>query len=367
MKTSANSDIFHNMNYKKILVTGGAGFVGSNICLKLKQEFSDIQIIAFDNLIRKGSKLNLPRFEKYGIGFIRGDVRSREDLQFSGIDLIVECSAEPSVMAGVTSSPEYLVDTNLVGALNCFELARKNKSDIVFLSTSRVYPVKSLNNLTFEESKTRFSLTNKQSIGGSSGEGITEEFPLDGVRTLYGASKLSAEFMLTEYINNYGIRGIINRCGLITGPWQMGKVDQGVIVLWMAKHVYKEQLSYIGFGGEGKQVRDIIDIDDLFDLLKIQLANIEKYSGEVFNVGGGKENSLSLLELTNLCQKISGNKISITKIKEERPGDVRIYIGDNSKIKKISGWYPKKSTKATLEDIYKWIRENENMLEPILS
>jgi CDP-paratose 2-epimerase len=259
------------MKYKKILVTGGAGFVGSNICLKLKKQFPDIQITAFDNLIRRGSELNLPRFKKYGIDFIRGDVRNRKDLQFLNIDLIVECSAEPSVMAGVTSAPEYLVDTNLVGALNCLELARRNKSDIVFLSTSRIYPVKSLNSLSFEEENSRFSLARKQSIVGASDKGVTEKFPLDGVRTLYGASKLSAEFMLAEYVNNYGIRGIINRCGLITGPWQMGKIDQGVIVLWIAKHTYGKQLSYIGFGGKGKQVRDIIDIDDLFDLLKIQL------------------------------------------------------------------------------------------------
>lgn len=355
------------MKYKKILVTGGAGFVGSNICIKLKQEFPSIQITAFDNLIRRGSELNLTRFKKFGVSFIRGDVRNRENLKFSDIDLIIECSAEASVMAGVTSTPEYLVDTNLVGALNCFELARRTKSDVVFLSTSRVYPVGKLNSLSFTEGSTRFSLTDKQSIRGSSEEGVTEEFPLDGVRTLYGASKLCAEFILQEYINNYGIRGIINRCGLITGPWQMGKIDQGVVVLWMAKHVYKTPLSYIGFGGEGKQVRDIIDIDDLFDLLKIQLADIEKYSGEVFNVGGGKKNSLSLLELTNFCRQISGNKVSIKKTKEERIGDVRIYIGDNSKIKKLSGWFPKKSTRTTLEEIYKWIKDNKNTLEPILS
>lgn len=355
------------MKYKKILVTGGAGFVGSNICIKLKQEFSDIQITAFDNLIRRGSELNLPRFKKHGVGFIRGDVRSREDLNLSDIDLIIECSAEPSVMAGVTSSPEYLVDTNLVGALNCFELARKNKSDVVFLSTSRVYPVKSLNNLLFEEEVTRFSLKKNQLIVGSSNEGVTEEFPLDGVRTLYGASKLSAEFMLMEYVNNYGIKGIINRCGLIAGPWQMGKIDQGVVVLWMAKHIYKKPLSYIGFGGEGKQVRDIIDIDDLFDLLKIQLSGIEKYSGEIFNVGGGRKNSLSLQELTNLCREISGNEIEITRIKEERPGDIRIYIGNNSKITTLSGWYPKRTAGTTLKEIHGWIIENKKMLEPVLS
>ena len=355
------------MKYRKILVTGGAGFVGSNICIKLKQQSSDIKVTALDNLVRRGSELNLPRLKKHGVSFLRGDVRNEKDLQFSDIDLLIECSAEPSVMAGVNSSPEYLVNTNLVGALNCFELARKNKSDIVFLSTSRVYPVKDLNSLSFKEEETRFSLTDNQSMRGSSSEGINEDFPLTGVRTLYGATKLSAEFILTEYINNYGIKGIINRCGLITGPWQMGKVDQGVVVLWIAKHIYKKPLAYIGFGGSGKQVRDVIDIDDLFDLLIIQLSDIGKYSGAIFNVGGGRKNSLSLLELTKMCEEFSGNKISIKKTKEERPGDVRIYIGDNSGITKLSGWHPKKSTQKTLGEIHKWIVGNKEMLEPILS
>lgn len=355
------------MKYKNILVTGGAGFVGSNICIKLKQEFSGIRVTALDNLVRRGSELNLPRLKNHGVDFIHADVRNREDLQFSSIDFIIECSAEPSVMAGVTSTPEYLINTNLVGALNCFELARRNYSDIVFLSTSRVYPVENLNSLLFTEDKTRFSLAKKQSINGSSENGVTEEFPLSGIRTLYGATKLAAELVVIEYINNYGIKGIINRCGLITGPWQMGKIDQGVIVLWIAKHIYKKPLSYIGFGGSGKQVRDVLDIDDLFDLLKIQLKDIKKYSGEIFNVGGGKKNSLSLLELTDYCRKISGNEIAIKRSREERPGDIRIYISDNSKITNLCGWYPKRSTKTTLEHIYKWIKENKDMLEPILS
>lgn len=367
MKISVNLGIFHKMNYKKVLVTGGAGFVGSNICVKLKEEFSGIKVVAFDNLIRRGSELNLPRFKKYGIDFIRGDVRNRNDLQISGIDLVIECSAEPSVMAGVNSSPEYLVDTNLVGALNCFEFCRKNKSDIIFLSTSRVYPVGKLNNLSFVEEKTRFSLAREQSTRGCSEEGVTEEFPLDGVRTLYGATKLSAELILIEYINNYGIKGVINRCGLITGPWQMGKVDQGVIVLWMAKHIYKKKLGYIGFGGSGKQVRDILDVDDLFDILLIQLSNIEKYSGEVFNIGGGRKNSLSLLELTKVCEEISGNKILIDKIKKERLGDIPIYIGNNNKISRLSGWFPKTPIQKTLENIHRWINDNKILLKQILA
>ncbi|MBI2028473.1 MAG: NAD-dependent epimerase/dehydratase family protein [Candidatus Levybacteria bacterium] len=355
------------MNYKNILVTGGAGFVGSNICIKLKNYFSNIDVFALDNLTRKGSKLNVPRLEKNGVKFMYGDVRNKKDLEIKDSDLIIECSAEPSVMAGVSSSPNYLVSTNLVGALNCFELARKTNCDIVFLSTSRVYPVHLLNNIKYKDGSTRFEILNSQNIDGVSKEGISEEFPLTGNRTLYGATKLSAEFVLMEYINNYGMKGIINRCGLITGPWQMGKVDQGIIALWMARHIFEKSLSFIGFGGEGKQVRDVLDIDDLFDLLAIQLSDVKKYSGHIFNVGGGKENSVSLLELTKFCQALSGNKVSISNDPKTRQGDIRIYISDNSKIRKLSSWKPKKTLEKTLDEVYKWIVDYKKELKPILS
>ena len=354
------------MKYKKILVTGGAGFVGSHICLKLKSQFSHLIVIALDNLHRKGSELNVPRLEKQGIVFINGDVRYKKDLEIQGIDLLIECSAEPSVMAGVTSSPEYLLDTNLIGAINCFELARKNKADVVFLSSSRVYPVKTINSLNYKEEKTRYVLEYMQQVPGVSKDGISENFSLEGVRTLYGSTKLSAELILGEYIENYGIKGVIDRCGLISGTWQMGKIDQGVIVFWMANHVFDRPLSYIGFGGSGKQVRDVIDIDDLFDLLMLQIEDIKRYSGNTYNVGGGLTNSISLLELTKHCQEITGKNVEINRSKEEREGDVKVYISDCKKIIADSGWLPKKNIRETLEEIFEWIMENKKDLEHIL-
>lgn len=354
------------MKYKKILVTGGAGFVGSNFCIKLKNHYSSLDVIALDNLIRKGSELNLPRLEKHGVKFIKGDIRNKKDLRPLKFDLVIECSADPSVLAGINSSPSYVLETNLFGAINCFEIARKNMADVVFLSTSRVYPIQKLNDLKFEETSTRFLLKNQEAAGVGK-EGISELFSLDGHRSLYGTTKLSAELILQEYIESYGIKGIIDRCGVIAGPWQMGKVDQGIAGFWMASHVFKKPLKYIGFGGKGKQVRDILDIDDLFNLINIQISNVNKYSGKIYNVGGGKNNSLSLLELTDYCQKIAKAKIPIGTQKEDRINDVRIYISDNKKIEKDSGWKPKKSTENILEDIYKWIIENKKVLSSIFN
>ena len=215
--------------------------------------------------------------------------------------------------------------------------------------------------------KKRFSLKNKQSVAGASAEGIAENFPLEGARSLYGATKLCSELILREYAYNYGLKAIINRCGVITGPWQMGKVDQGVFVLWVARHIYGGKLAYIGYGGEGKQVRDFIHIDDLFGILDSQLNNFKKYAGNTYNIGGGKENSVSLRELTKICEKVIGRKIKIASVKKNRPADLISFITDCRKIKKISGWFPKKNAEETVFDIAQWINGNKEQLKNILS
>lgn len=357
------------MRYKKILITGGAGFVGSNLALKFKKKYPRLQVIAFDNLKRRGSELNLSRLKDEGVSFIHGDIRCREDLEDLGLGrnfLMIECSAEPSVLAGINSSPNYIINTNLIGAFNCLELVRRSQADIIFLSTSRVYSIETLNNLKFTEKTTRFEWQGKQKINGFSSSGISEEFSLDGSRSFYGTTKLAAELLIQEYITYYDVKGIINRCGIIAGPWQMGKVDQGVIVLWMARHIFKKPLSYIGFGGEGKQVRDFIHINDLFNLLSLQIAAINKCNNQVFNIGGEKTNSFSLLELTDYCQKISGNKIEIKSAEETRKADIRIYISDCGKIRRKIGWQPQKNISQTLEEIYQWVKKNKDSLKNVL-
>lgn len=356
------------MDYQRILITGGAGFVGSNLALRLKETYPKTEVIALDNLKRRGSELNLPRLKEAGVTFRHGDIRSSEDLEFSEpISLIIDCSAEPSVLAGVNESPEYLINTNLLGTIKCLEVARKHKAHFVFLSTSRIYPIEEISQLAYTEEETRFSLNNTQTVPGASGEGISEEFPLGKIRSLYGATKLSAEAFVNEYAAAYDIPTIINRCGVITGPWQMGKVDQGVIVLWMARHIFGGKLSYIGYGGSGKQVRDFMHIDDLFEALRLQLRDFTTYRGETYNIGGGLKNSLSLQEMTLLCQKISGNTISITSEKNNRPNDIPLYITDSTKFKKVSGWECQKNAEKTFQEIHDWITQNQASLKPILT
>jgi CDP-paratose 2-epimerase len=153
-----------------------------------------------------------------------------------------------------------------------------------------------VNALECDETETRFTLRSQQSIAGASGHGISEKFPLDGARSLYGMTKLAAELMAAEYGDAYGIRFVIDRCGLLTGPWQMAKADQGVVAFWVAAHCYERSLKYIGLGGSGKQVRDFLHIDDFCDLALDQIANMDAYAGRIWNVGGGTANSVSLRE-----------------------------------------------------------------------
>jgi len=352
---------------KKILVTGGCGFVGSSLALRLREDFPQSEIICMDNLKRRGSELNLSKFLKAGIQFMHGDIRNKEDLEvINKIDLLLECSAEPSVLAGINSNLAYLINTNLMGTINCLELARKCQAQFVFLSTSRVYPIQTINNLQFQEVETRFELLNEQAIPGVSSQGFTEKFPLDGARSIYGTTKLASELIVQEYVDMYGLQAVINRCGVITGPWQFGKVDQGVVVFWIARHFWKQKLSYIGYGGTGKQVRDLLHVDDLYDLLKLQVSDMKSHSGQIYNVGGGRENSISLIELTALSEKYSGNRIEIQQIQEDRPSDIRVYLTDHAKITQATGWYPKRKVERIIQDVFQWILNNENMLEGIL-
>jgi CDP-paratose 2-epimerase len=350
--------------HSSILVTGGAGFVGSSLALALRRQFPAARIVALDNLHRLGSELNIPRLAAADIRFVHGDIRSPGDLENipEQFDLIVECSAEPSAQAGYGGSPEYLIQTNLVGCFHCLELARRTGADFIFLSTSRVYPMEKLKALSLREDESRFVLTDEQPFRGASRFGIAEDFPLDGPRSLYGMTKLASELMVTEYAAAYGLRCVINRCGVIAGPWQMGKTDQGIVTFWMAAHYFRRELNYIGFGGQGKQVRDLLHVADLASLIVEQVSNIDKYAGKLFNAGGGLTGSLSLREITALCQRITGNTVAIGSLPENRPADVPIFITDHRRLTEFSGWQPSRTPEDILGDVYQWIRENEALL-----
>jgi CDP-paratose 2-epimerase len=346
-----------------ILITGGAGFVGSNLAVSLACRHPDWELVALDSLHRNGSELNVPRLEQAGVRFVQGDVREPDHLEAIGpIAALVECSAEPSVMSAIEGGTSFVYHTNLTGAYNCLELARRRGAHVVFLSTSRVYPVALLNELDYEERETRFELSDRQRFPGASGAGISEQFPLSGARTLYGTTKLAAELLIEEYRAMFGLRAIVDRCGVIAGPWQMGKVDQGVFTHWMLSHHFGLPLTYIGYGGRGKQVRDLLHVDDLVDLIELQLLEPNRWDGMTFNVGGGRDCSLSLRETTLACQEITGTEVPIEPVLDARPGDVPVYLSDCASLFARTDWRPQRDAERILHDIHDWIVSDDTRI-----
>jgi CDP-paratose 2-epimerase len=353
----------------KVLVTGGAGFIGANLAIGLAAGHPDWQITALDNLQRRGSELNLPRLRSGGVDFVHGDVRAADDLLAVGpVDAVVECSAEPSVLAGVDGSGlDRMVGTNLFGAYACLELCRRHDAQLVFLSTSRVYPVDRLRTLPLREAETRFELADDSAVPGATARGVSEALALDGHRTLYGATKLAAELLIEEYVATFGLPAVVNRCGVVAGPWQMGKVDQGVVAFWMLAHVFRRPLTYIGFDGTGKQVRDMLHVDDLRELVDLQLSDPGSWAGVVANVGGGPACSTSLLELTELCAEITGNVVDVSAAPEDRPGDIPWYVTDSTRLNGLTSWRPSSTARGILTDVHDWIRRNEPEVEAALA
>lgn len=350
---------------KHILITGGCGFIGSSLAVALAGDGH--KVTCFDNLSRRGSERLLTRVRGQGCHFVHGDIRNAEDLAKIPGDphLMIECSAEPSVLMGALGRDAwFMVNNNLVGSLQCFEYARERNLSTIFLSTSRVYPYDALNKAAFREDPTRFSLCGEGP--GLSAQGVAENFPLEGARSLYGATKLAGEIVLQEYSCSYAMPSIINRLGVIAGPWQLGKVDQGVFTYWMLGHVFRRPLSYIGFGGQGKQVRDLLHIDDLCDLVRLQVARCADFRGQVFNAGGGLSGSLSLQETTEHCAAIVGAPWPVGSKLETRPADVRCYVSDNSRVCAEFGWQPRRSPRRILEETFAWMQQHRSELEVLL-
>jgi CDP-paratose 2-epimerase len=352
----------------KILVTGGAGFIGSHLALAFSRAIPGSRVTALDNLRRRGSELALPRLRAGGVAFLHGDVRAPEDLEAAGpVDLLIECSAEPSVHAGYGAAPGYVVNSNLVGLINCLEHLRRHGGDLIFLSTSRVYPIAALRGLPLAQLGERKVIPSGARGPGWSEAGIAEDFPLQGSRSLYGATKLAAELLIEEYRALYGLRAVIDRCGVVAGPWQMGKVDQGFVSLWLARHVYGGSLTFSGFGGTGDQLRDVLHVADLCDLLLEQNANIAAHDGQVSNVGGGAGCSTSLRELTRACRGLAGAAIPIAAEPQTRAADIPYYVSDCARLFGRTTWRPQRDLATILADTHRWVVEERSWLEPLMS
>ena len=350
---------------ESILITGGAGFVGGNLAVYSKRRHPTTRVIAMDNLHRPGSELNLPRLREVGVEFVKGDIRFANEFPTGPFAAIIECSAEPSVLAGYTDAPDYLMETNFLGTYRCLEKARQWQSNFLFLSTSRVYPIAPLEAHPWRESETRFEWLD---VAGApiSSQGVEEACATQGARSLYGLTKFASEGLIEEYRAGFGLRAAINRCGVIAGPWQMGKVDQGVVSLWVLRHYFGKPLSYIGYGGTGKQVRDVLHVDDLYELVEEQLADFPAWDGWLGNVGGGLAHSASLRELTPICHEVVGKEVAMGSEPANRPADLRLFLAECSRLFARTAWRPRREVKRTVADIFNWVRAHEKELQPLV-
>tara|TARA_Y100000294_G_C8514997_1_gene320439 strand:+ start:57 stop:1082 length:1026 start_codon:yes stop_codon:yes gene_type:complete len=339
----------------KILITGGCGFIGSNLAIFLKQK--KFNVYSLDNLFRKGSEINLKRLRKTNIKNFKIDISDYKKFKFlPKFDIIIDCCAEPSVTAS-NQDIDRVINTNFIGTFNILKKCVKDKSKIIFLSSSRVYPIEKLRNISKSKNLTKPIKIKKK---------IDISFPLNGAKSIYGFSKLSSEELIKEFNYTNKIDYIINRLGVVAGPWQFGKVDQGFFSLWLWRHINNKDLKYIGFGGYGNQVRDVLHIDDLNNLILKQLKSINKIFNRKFTVGGDSRNAISLKELTLLCRKITNNKINIKKLKTTNIYDIPYFVTSNTKVSQIYKWKPKKNLHDIAVDIYNWQLKNYKTLKTIL-
>jgi CDP-paratose 2-epimerase len=349
-----------------ILVTGGCGFVGSELALFLREEGH--RVIVMDNLVRRGSESNLDRLKHQDVAFLHGDVRNPEDFANlpHGIDFVCDASAQPSVVTGY-ANPLFDITNNSLGAIHVLEFVRHRHCPLIFFSSNRVYGADRLNALPRRESPTRFEWDPAawQSIppedrprGFDPIHGISEEFSIDGgQRSIYGLSKLIADAACQEYAQGFDLPIVVNRFGVISGAGQFGKADQGWVVWWAIAHYFSLPLKYIGW--KGKQVRDVLFMDDVLRLVKLQMDRISHCRGEVFNLGGGAANSLSLLEATRLVESKLGRSMHIPYEEAARTADIALYFTDNRKASKVLGWQPQITLQQGFDRIFEWIRKNE--------
>jgi len=332
----------------KILITGGCGFVGSNLCIFLKKK--KYKITSLDNLSRKGSKYNLNLLKKKKIKNIKIDIQNYKKIsKLPKYDLIIDCCAEAAVEVS-KNQIDRVINTNLIGTINILKKVKKDKSKIIFLSSSRINPINEINKILNKK-----NLNKKISLNKS----FNENSSIIGHKTIYGVTKLASEMFIEEFSYAFNVKYIINRCAVISGPLQFGKQDQGFVSLWVWKHLMKKKLNYIGYNGLGNQVRDVLPIYDLCELIDLQIKKINYINNTLFTVGGSKRNCISLNELTTICEKISGNTLNISKIKKTSIYDIPYFVTNNSKVSKTYNWKPKRNTFKTVLDTYNWLKEDK--------
>jgi CDP-paratose 2-epimerase len=329
---------------EKVLITGGAGFIGSNMAeYFIKHGW---QVTVFDNFSRIGVEKNADIVSELGAIVVRGDIRNAEDfLRLNDdYDAIINLAANPGIPWSI-QNPIYDAHTNLMGALNVFEYARERGGCVIQASTNKVYSDE-INEIRMIKGKTRYSFPKMYE------KGISEAFPVDGLgkpHSPYGCSKLAADIYAQEYNTTYDVPTVCCRMSAIYGPRQMGVSEQGWVVWFM--NAKKNNLPLEIFG-DGLQVRDLLYIDDLCRLYFMLATNINKFRGQVYNIGGGPQHTISLLEMIKWLDSKGGQNLKLN-FEDWRVADHKVYISDITKIS--AHWSPKVGVEEGLEKTWRWV------------
>lgn len=338
----------------RILLSGACGFVGSALARVLAQTGGH-QIHGFDSFIRPGSETNRAELSRLGVKLVHADLRQAADIDaLPACDWVIDAAANPSVLAGIDgrTSSRQLVDHNLVGTINLLEYCKRHRAGFILLSTSRVYSIPPLARLSVEIADNAFRpSTGVTPPPGVTAAGVDETFSTAAPVSLYGATKLASEALALEYGETFGFPVFINRCGVLAGAGQFGRPDQGIFAYWINSHLRRRPLKYIGFGGQGYQVRDCLHPRDLAPLLEKQFAAPKLEAGDrIVNFSGGRASALSLRQLTEWCAAKFG-PTPVTADLTPRPFDIPWMVLNSVKAERVWQWQPRTPAPEILEEI----------------
>jgi len=340
---------------KTFLITGGAGFIGSNYVSRLLQRGE--KVIVYDNLSRNGSRKNVEWLrELYGrdaFQLIIEDIRNEKKISEAAqdADVIVHLAAQVAVTTSVTH-PREDFEINALGTFNILEAARLSKKKPVFLyaSTNKVYG--GMEDIRVQETSSRYAYTDLPM-------GISEEVPLD-FHSPYGCSKGSGDQYVRDYARIYGLKTVVFRQSCIYGIRQFGVEDQGWVAWFVIAAAAGRKMTIYG---DGKQVRDLLFVDDLLDAYDLAVTKIKTVSGKVYNIGGGPANILSVwAEFQPMLEKLIGHPLKVD-IANWRPGDQRIYVSDIRKAAVDLGWTPKVGVEEGIHKLYEWVKTNIHLFQ----
>ena len=336
---------------EKCLITGGAGFIGTNMAVRLMENGKHVRIM--DNLSRSGVEKNLEWLNENYDGkfeFVESDVRNFDAVEAAvkDMDTVFHFASQVAVTTSV-EDPRTDFEVNAFGTLNVLEAARISplKPAFLFTSTNKVYG--KLMSLGVREKQTRYLFAGLP-------RGVDESQPLD-FYSPYGCSKGAGDQYIRDYARIYGMKTVVFRMSCIYGPHQFGNEDQGWVVHFVISALLNRAINIFG---DGKQVRDILYVEDLTRAFELAAENIDSTAGEVFNIGGGVENSISLLELLDILEEITEGKTPVN-FYDWRPGDQKVYITNADKAREFFGWKPEISSKEGIRKMTEWVNENREL------